>query len=153
MEDAGQVHLQHGHPVVQRELDCFVAEDGAGVVHEDIDLPESFDRVIDQNFGRSGVRQVGGEGDRVAACAGDGVGCLLGGATIAVTGDGGASLCESDCDGCAQARCRAGNQCLFAVKLKFLQDALRCLGRHFAHDGKGSRDAWWAANKEHRAEG
>jgi hypothetical protein len=86
----------------------------AGVVDDDVDLPELVDRLLDELVGDVLVREVAGEGDGLAL---DLAGCLLGDVAVEVVDqDLGALLGEQLGGRPADAASRAGDDRRLAVK-------------------------------------
>jgi len=105
-------------PVFEGEFFSGVADDGAGVVDEDIDAAEFFLDLGEEVFGSRGGGEVGAEGRGFVADGGGGFG---GGATVAVTGDGGSGLRERGGDGGSEAAGGAGDESYFVVEAEEVQ--------------------------------
>jgi hypothetical protein len=89
LEDAGEVNLENLLPVCEGYIFCGGAEDGAGVVDEDIDAAKFFFDLGEEVFGTGGGGEIGAEGCGALA---DGFGGFSSGATVAVAGHFGSGL-------------------------------------------------------------
>ena len=123
LEDAGEVDLHDFEPVFEGVLDGVVADDGAGVVDEDVDVAEGgFGFGEELLGGRWWWRGRPGGRGRVPPSGGDGGGGVGGGAAVAVDGDGGSGLRERGGDGGAEAGGGSGDEGDFVVEAEEVED-------------------------------
>ena len=127
LEDAGEVDLQDLLPVFEGDVFGGVAEDGAGVVDEDVDVAELRFDLGEEGLGAGGGGEVGLEGGGFSAGGDDCCGGLVGGAAVAVDGDGGSGLGEGSGDGCTESAGGSGDEGDFIVEAEEVEDVL---GRH-----------------------
>jgi hypothetical protein len=119
LKDAGEIDLKNLLPVFEGDLFGGGAQDGSGVVDEDVDAAKSFFDLGEEIFGTAGGGEIGAKGFGVFAY---GFGGLGGGAAIAVAGDRGPRLRECDGDGCAETAGRAGDESYFVVEAEAFED-------------------------------
>ncbi len=124
LEDAGEVDLQDFEPVGEGVVDGVVADDGAGVVDEDVDVAEGGLGFGEELLGAGGGGEVGLEGVGAASGGGDGGGGVGGGAAVAVDGDGGSGLRERGGDGGAETSGGSGDEGGFIVEAEEIEDVL-----------------------------
>ena len=124
LEDAGEVDLQDVVPVFEGDVFGGGAEDGAGVVDEDVDAAERVVDLGEEVFGAGGGGEVGLEGVRRCHRRLDGGGGVVGGAAVAVAGDGGSGLRECGGDGGSEAAGGAGDEGDFVVEAEEVECVL-----------------------------
>jgi hypothetical protein len=125
LKDAGEIDLKDLLPVFEGDLFGGGAENGSGVVDEDVDAAESFFDLGEEIFGAGGGGEIGAKGCGVFA---DGCGGLRGSAAVAVTGYGGSRLRESDGDGGAEAAGGAGDEGYLVVEAEAFEDVEGLVG-------------------------
>ena len=122
LKDAGEIDLKNLLPIFERDLFGCGAEDGSGVVDEDVDAAESFFDLGEQIFGTVGGGEIGAKGRGVFAY---GFGGFSRGAAVAMAGDGGPCLRERDGDGCAEPAGGTRDQRYLVVEAKAFEDVCR----------------------------
>ena len=99
LEDGGEVDLDDVLPVFRAGVDGGIAEDDAGVVDEDVDAAE-----VCVTCGKRTSAPLVAERSAWKAAAVPPIACggFVGGAAVAVDGDGGSGFGECRGDGCAR---------------------------------------------------
>jgi hypothetical protein len=119
LEDAGEIDLKDLLPIFEGDLFGSGAEDGSGVVDEDVDAAESLFDLGEQIFGTVGRGEIGAKGCGVFAYR---FGGFSRGAAVSMAGDGCSCLRECDRNGCAEAAGGTGDERYFVVEAEAFED-------------------------------
>jgi len=121
-EDAVQVHVDNGLPVLGGVLSGRSAADDAGVVDEDVDGAEVGDGLVHEPVADLELAHIAGERNRAAAEAGNVVGNLLRRGTGAVHSHVGASFSQRNGNALADAARGAGDQRILTLQVEQVED-------------------------------